>query len=97
MPVSDAAVRCDGDALVFTGALTRDGVAALWRDASTALAESDLGRFDLTAVTTIDSAGLALLSELAAQTDGIEISGDPSGLAELRSAYRLSANLGYAG
>ncbi len=88
-------MRRDGDALVFTGALLRDDVAALWRQASAAV--DGVRRFDLQAVSRIDSAGLALLAELATRAGGgIAIDGTPAGLAELRAAYRLDAALGFA-
>ncbi|WP_417471855.1 STAS domain-containing protein [Luteimonas mephitis] len=95
MPTSSAGMRRDGDALVFTGALLRDDVAALWRQASAAV--DGVRRFDLQAVSRIDSAGLALLAELATRAGGgIAIDGTPAGLAELRAAYRLDAALGFA-
>lgn len=95
MPTSSAGLRRDGDALVFTGALLRDDVAALWRQVPKALA--DMRRLDVRAVERIDSAGLALLAELAAQAGGdVVIDGTPEGLVELRSAYRLSPALGFA-
>jgi len=95
MPTSNAGLRRDGDALVFTGALLRDDVAALWRQASAAL--DGVRRFDLQAVARIDSAGLALLAELAARAGGgIAVDGTPAGLAELRAAYRLDPALGFA-
>lgn len=88
-------MRRDGDALVFTGALLRDDVAALWRQASAAV--DGVRRFDLQAVSRIDSAGLALLAELTTRAGGgIAIDGTPAGLAELRAAYRLDAALGFA-
>lgn len=88
-------MRRDGDALVFAGALLRDDVAALWRQAAAAL--DGVRRFDLQAVSRIDSAGLALLAELATRAGGgIAIDGTPAGLAELRAAYRLDAALGFA-
>ena len=44
-----------------------------------------------------DSAGLALLAELASTLGGgVILSGNPSGLAELRTAYRLDDQLGFA-
>ena len=95
MPTSSAGLRRDGDALVFTGALLRDDVAALWRQVPKALA--DVRRLDVRAVERIDSAGLALLAELAARAGGdVAIDGAPEGLAELRGAYRLSPALGFA-
>ena len=95
MPRSSASVHRDGDALVFAGALLRDDVAALWRPASSAL--DGAARFDVTAVERIDSAGLALLAELAARAGGeVTVDGTPDGLAELRGAYRLAPTLGFA-
>jgi phospholipid transport system transporter-binding protein len=94
MPTNNAGLRRDGDALVFTGALLRDDVAGLWRQAA---ALDGVRRFDLQAVTRIDSAGLALLAELAARAGGgIAVDGTPAGLAELRAAYRLDPALGFA-
>jgi phospholipid transport system transporter-binding protein len=95
MPTSNAGLRRDGDALVFTGALLRDDVAGLWRQASAPL--DGVRRFDVRAVTRIDSAGLALLAELGARAGGgIDVDGTPAGLAELRAAYRLDPALGFA-
>lgn len=95
MPASNAELRRDGDALVFTGVLLRDRVAALWPQAARAL--DGVRRIDLRAVERIDSAGLALLAELAARSGGdLSIDGSPVGLAELCAAYRLTPALGYA-
>lgn len=94
MPGSDASLRRDGDALVFAGALLRDAVPALWRQALSSL--DGVRRFDLTAVSRIDSAALALLAELAARAGDVRIDGMPEGLAELGAAYRLTPALGYA-
>lgn len=95
MPKSSADVRRDGDALVFTGALLRDDVAGAWRQAPAAL--DGVARFDLSAVARIDSAGLALLAELAARAGGdVVVDGTPAGLVELRGAYRLTPALGFA-
>lgn len=92
---TEAGVRRDGDALVFTGALTRGQVAALWRQALPLL--DAVRRLDLRAVSRVDSAGLALLAELAARTPGhAAIAGEPVGLRELCAAYRLSPTLDYA-
>jgi len=80
---------------VFDGALLRDDVAAVWRQASTTL--GGVRRLDLAAVERIDSAGLALLAELAARAGGeLVVDGAPAGLAELRGAYRLTPALGFA-
>lgn len=92
MPAAEARVSRQGDALRFEGALVREAVPALWRAAKAQAAGA--ARLDITPVTRIDSAGLALLSALAA--DGLPVAGDPPGLAGLRAAYRLDADLGFA-
>ncbi|CAN5613616.1 STAS domain-containing protein [soil metagenome] len=91
---AEGSLRRDGEALVFTGALLRDGVPALWRKALPLL--DGVRRFDLAAVSRIDSAALALLAELAARAGEVRIDGSPEGLAELGAAYRLSPVLAYA-
>ena len=92
--MSAATVRREGEALVFTGALERAAVAALWRQVQPLL--KDLRRLDLSAVSDVDSAGLALLAELAARAPGIHVIGAPPGLSELRAAYRLDEGLGFS-
>ena len=102
MPAPDAAARVtrDGEALRFAGPLLREHVPALWRQALPLLRGAR--RFDLSGATRVDSAGVALLAELRARAggdvavDGIEVDGSPPGLAELRAAYRLQANLDFA-
>lgn len=86
--------RRESDTLAFAGALTRARVPALWRP-SVALLDG-VRRFDLGAVEQVDSAGLAMLAELAARAGKVEISGTPPGLAELRAAYRLDDALAFA-
>ena len=112
-PGTDAAatVSRDADTLVFRGALARDAVAGLWRQAQPLRA--GIARLDLTAVSLVDSAGVALLAELAngkqvngsranvappeaSTAQGIAVIGAPSGLAELRAAYRLDDRLAFA-
>ncbi len=90
-----ASARREGDALVFAGPLDRDACAAVWAQARGLL--DGVVRFDLARVARIDSAGLALLAELADRTGRVTIDGSPEGLAELRSAYRLDARLAYGG
>ncbi|MBA2238504.1 MAG: anti-sigma B factor antagonist [Lysobacter sp.] len=51
---------------------------------------------DLEAVIDVDSAGLALLSEVAGRDPGAAVVGAPPGLDGLRAAYRLDPSLGYA-
>lgn len=95
MPAAtDATVRAEADALVFAGALDRPAVAALWPAALAALGQAR--RLDLRAVGHVDSAGLALLAELAGRIGaGVRVEGDPPGLAELRAAYRLTPDLAF--
>ena len=87
----------DGDALVFAGAIDRAAALALWSPATTSLA--GVQRIVLTKVTTVDSAGLALLAELASRlrAAGSEarIEGEPAGLSDLRAAYRLTPGLDF--
>lgn len=107
MPAStDAATATrDDEALRFAGVLSRAQVPALWK-AMPAL--DGVRTLDLTAVASVDSAGLALLAEVAARCadmghpvvlipERVEGSKDdtPAGLSELRSAYRLDAALAY--
>lgn len=94
MPQSNASLKVDGDALAFAGALDRPAVAALWPAASAAVGQ--IGRLNLRAVSHVDSAGLALLTELAARRGyALPLEGDPPGLAELRAAYRLAPDLSF--
>lgn len=98
MPAAtDASLRREGDALVFTGALDRAAAATLWPQASTQLAGAQ--RIVLTNVTTVDSAGLALLAELAARARAAgalpRVEGQPTGLADLQAAYRLTPELDF--
>jgi phospholipid transport system transporter-binding protein len=96
---TEAAVRRDGDALVFSGAIDRSAAVALWPSASKSL--TGVQRIVLTNVTTVDSAGLALLAELAARLRAAgtapRIEGEPAGLPELRAAYRLTPGLDFPG
>lgn len=96
MPAAEpATVVRAGATLRFAGAVLRADVAALWRRALPQL--PGITGFDLTAVVRVDSAGVALLAELAARADGaIAIAGSPAGLDELRAAYRLTPALAFA-
>ncbi len=96
MPGAEAAgLERKGETLRFTGALLRDRIAGTWRHALPLLGGAR--RFDLTGLTRVDSAGVALLAELAARAGaGLTIDGAPAGLAELRAAYRLQPDLGFA-
>lgn len=97
MPSAEAgaSVTRDGEALRFAGALLREHVPALWRQALPLVAGTT--RFDLGGTSRVDSAGVALLAELASRAGGaVAIAGDPPGLAELRAAYRLRTDLAFA-
>ena len=89
-----ASVQRRDDALAFAGVLSRDAVPGLWPQALRAL--DGARRLDLSQVTAVDSAGLALLVELAARAGGLAVHGDPPGLDGLRKAYRLSPSLTFA-
>lgn len=82
-----------GETLRFKGPLHRHAVAALWLRIPADLRGVRL--FDLDAVESIDSAGLALISLLAARCGTVEIAGSPEGFAELRAAYRLGHGLAF--
>ncbi len=71
-PLALATMTRDADALVFRGALLRGVVTRLWRQAQPLRA--GIARLDLTAVSEVDSAGLALLVALArpGATDTVE-------------------------
>ena len=90
--MSEVRVRRDGDVLHLDGRLERAAVASAWRAMQPLRAGAR--SVDLAGVDAVDSAGLALLAELAA--DGLRIDGEPAGLADLREAYRLDAALGFA-
>ena len=94
MAPAPASVVRDGDTLVFAGPLDRAAVPAAWKQALVLLAGAR--RLELAAVSVVDSAGLALLGELAARAPGVTVSGEPPGLSELRAAYRLDPGLGFA-
>lgn len=86
-----ALVHRDGDVLRIEGRLDRAAVPALWQQMQPQL--SGIRALDVTAVEVVDSAGVALLAELAA--GGLTLAGSPPGLAELSAAYRLDRSLGF--
>lgn len=94
---SDARLTREGDALVFGGALDRAAAAALWPQATAQSA--GVQRIVMTDVTAVDSAGLALLAELAARlrasSTAPRFEGQPAGLADLQAAYRLTPELDF--
>ncbi|PKV10694.1 STAS domain-containing protein [Xanthomonas prunicola] len=89
-------VQRTGDTLIITGVLDRAAVTAAWAQA---IAQLDGARtLDLAGVQRLDSAGVAMLAELAArlrQTGSGAVVGEASGLDELRAAYRLSTTLDF--
>ena len=97
MPAAEpaSAVARDGDCLRFHGPLQRGAVAGLWKAALPLVA--GVQRIELADVTAVDSAGIALLAELAARSGADpRVEGSPPGLAELRGAYRLGPGLAFA-
>lgn len=93
---SNATFRCDGETLLLAGVIDRAAAVALWPQLTRALAP--VRQLDLAAVEGIDSAGLALLGELAARLraqGGGNVNGSPAGLDELCAAYRLSPSLDF--
>lgn len=84
-----AEARLDNGTLILSGVLDRAAVGTLWPQL--AAHAGQLQRLDLHAVNRLDSAGLALLSQLAGP--GLEVRGQPQGLDELVAAYRLGAQL----
>lgn len=95
--MSQASVQRDGMALVFTGALDRAAAQVLWP--ATLRVLDGAQRLDLTAVPSVDSAGLALLvaatARLRASGAAVAVEGAPVGLSELCAAYRLTPTLDY--
>jgi len=97
LPVaSNASCRSEGDTLLLAGVLDRAAVTTLWPQLARGL--GPVRQLDLQAVERVDSAGLALLAELAARLraqGGGGIVGTPAGLDELGAAYRLSPSLDF--
>lgn len=96
MASNPASVQRTGTALVFSGVLDRAAATALWPSLTVLQGVQQL---DLSAVTRVDSAGLALLAELAArlrsQGGAPDIVGSPTGFNELSAAYRLAPTLDF--
>lgn len=98
MASDDARLYRDGDALRASGALDRSAATMLWPQLPGLL--DGAVRLDLSGLSRLDSAGLALLAETAAQLrtrlgGEIAVLGSPPGLEELRAAYRLSPTLDF--
>ena len=94
---SNALALLEGDTLRLRGVLDRAAVIALWPQLQALPAK--LARLELAEVERVDSAGLALLAELAARArkagHPLAISGAPAGYNELSAAYRLSPDLDF--
>ena len=89
------ALQRDADVVRFSGDVVVNAITAgAWTSALAALGGAR--RFDLSGVGRVDSAGMALLAELAQRAGGVVVEGDPAGLAALRAAYRLTPTLDYA-
>lgn len=93
MAAAEATVERAGTLLRLRGRLDRASVAAVWPRALAAL--DGVQALDLHAVEALDSAGLALLAELADRLPQAtrRIEGQPPGLAGLCAAYRMNADL----
>ena len=86
-------VHRDGERLVLSGALDRDAATLSW---SRAVAAADGARIlDVSAVTAVDSAGLAMLVALAERMQDARIEGAPAGMSDLQAAYRLRPTLAF--
>jgi len=90
-------LRLEDGTVHLHGMLDRAAASALWPQLQPLLGR--LQAVDLTAVSGVDSAGVALLATLAAavraQARELVLHGEPAGLNELRAAYRLGADLDF--
>lgn len=89
-----ATLRMQADTLHIAGRLQRDAVPGLWAG----LPDTGIAQIDLSAVTALDTAGLALLVELATRsrrTTGAapRILHAPAGYDALCAAYRIRPQL----
>ena len=86
-------VHRDGERLLLSGALDRDAATATWAQAVTAAHGARV--LDVSAVTAIDSAGLAMLVALAERMQDARIEGAPARMSDLQAAYRLRPTLAF--
>jgi len=97
-PAPALSLHRDGPILRLSGALDRASATTAWPALQPLLAGAQV--LDVSGVQRLDSAGLALLAEVAARlsADGkpAQVVGAPAGLAELRAAYRLDDALAFA-
>ena len=94
-----ATVTLEEKRLILSGALLREDVATVFREL-TRISANEITLIDVTRVTEIDSAGVALLSKWIdthfKSPHRPMLLGDPEGLADLRAAYRLTEQLEFA-
>lgn len=86
-------VHRDGERLLLSGALDRDAATVSWPQAVAAAHGARV--LDVSAVTAIDSAGLAMLVALAERMQDGRIEGAPPGMSDLLAAYRLRPTLAF--
>lgn len=94
MTPAGASVELRDERLVFDGALLRPLLAGLWPRLAKAPAISAI---DLTRVSRIDSAGMALVGWLMDRHPQATLAGMPAGYEDLRIAYRLDQRLRFEG
>lgn len=92
--------ECVGQTIVLRNALDRSSAPKLWPALSVAV-RSSVQSIDLSAVTVIDSVGLALLVALCAvsrsdTSSRLHIDGAPAGYADLLAAYRMPEQLTFS-
>ena len=90
---SSADVRRDGARLVLSGTLDRAGATRVWPLLQSQL--DGISEIALEQVDAVDSAGLALLVALAERSPQVALVGAPTGMDDLRTAYRLSPGLSF--
>lgn len=94
---SNTPLALDNGMLRLAGVLDRSAVIALWPQLQALV--GGLQGIDLQQVPRVDSAGVALLAELAARARDqgrvVSLTGAPAGLVELCAAYRLAPDLDF--
>ena len=83
----------DGARLVLSGTLDRAGATRVWPLLQSQL--DGISEIALEQVDAVDSAGLALLVALAERSPQAALVGAPTGMDDLRTAYRLSPGLSF--
>ena len=97
MASNASSAALDNGVLRLSGTLDRSAVTALWPQVQSLSGTVQV--IDLQQVPRVDSAGIALLAELAArarqQGRTVRLEGAPEGLLELGAAYRLAPDLDF--